>query len=253
MKRRILEDLKITEISGVDRPCQEGAIVTLMKRAPDSSKTGELSARIAKLKKQLDLLKKYNPDQKRADDGKWTDGGGSTKKPGAIARGAKAALTAYRGVKRVGGKILRTAWDIDSMLGHVPSIALAGTLGRAVWTGKSPTKNQFIRDLRDVTVAGRPADRYDDSVPKHRRSFGPILTAEEIRARGAYKPASGTTASVPFMITTSMKQELLDRNLTTREKLKTLTPAQAHALLAKNFGVAVDAFKAAARIKREYK
>src|ERR1044072_9798721 len=34
MKRRILEELTMTEISGVDRPCQEGARVALFKRAP---------------------------------------------------------------------------------------------------------------------------------------------------------------------------------------------------------------------------
>lgn len=35
MKRRILEELQIDEISGVDRPCQEHALVTIMKRATE--------------------------------------------------------------------------------------------------------------------------------------------------------------------------------------------------------------------------
>jgi len=34
-KRRILEAIQIDKIAAVDRPCQEGATVTLMKRAPD--------------------------------------------------------------------------------------------------------------------------------------------------------------------------------------------------------------------------
>lgn len=32
--KRILHELKITEISGVDRPCQEGARVAILKAAP---------------------------------------------------------------------------------------------------------------------------------------------------------------------------------------------------------------------------
>jgi hypothetical protein len=31
-KRRVLDKLLLTEISGVDRPCQEGARVAIMKR-----------------------------------------------------------------------------------------------------------------------------------------------------------------------------------------------------------------------------
>jgi hypothetical protein len=34
MKRRIIQKFKIDEISGVDRPCQQGAIVAIMKRDP---------------------------------------------------------------------------------------------------------------------------------------------------------------------------------------------------------------------------
>jgi hypothetical protein len=39
-KRRVLKEFKITHVSAVDRPCQEGAVVTLIKRAPDT--TGRL-------------------------------------------------------------------------------------------------------------------------------------------------------------------------------------------------------------------
>ncbi len=35
MKRRILEEIKIDEISGVDKPAQQHALVTIMKRAPE--------------------------------------------------------------------------------------------------------------------------------------------------------------------------------------------------------------------------
>jgi hypothetical protein len=36
-KRRIITKLKIDEISGVDRPCQQGAVVTIMKRREDDA------------------------------------------------------------------------------------------------------------------------------------------------------------------------------------------------------------------------
>jgi hypothetical protein len=54
-KRRVLEKLIITEISGVDNPCQEGASVAILKRRDDtmSGKTEELEARIIELNKTL--------------------------------------------------------------------------------------------------------------------------------------------------------------------------------------------------------
>jgi hypothetical protein len=52
MKRRVLEKLNITEISGVDRPCQEGARVAIMKR--DFSE----KHRIDKLEKRIDGIRK---------------------------------------------------------------------------------------------------------------------------------------------------------------------------------------------------
>lgn len=59
MKRRILDELVMTEISGVDRPCQEGARVAIMKRAEDEfAGLGHLEYRIAMLKNQVDDLEK---------------------------------------------------------------------------------------------------------------------------------------------------------------------------------------------------
>lgn len=59
-KRRILRKIKITEISGVDNPCQEGARMTIMKRAddqiPNESETVSLSARLTLLKSRAMLL-----------------------------------------------------------------------------------------------------------------------------------------------------------------------------------------------------
>jgi hypothetical protein len=51
-KRRILHKLKLTEISAVDRPCQEGARMMIMKSAP-RNKVEELGGRVAKVKQQV--------------------------------------------------------------------------------------------------------------------------------------------------------------------------------------------------------
>ena len=52
MKRRILHHIKIHEISGVDRPAQEGAQVVIMKRT-DADRTGNLASRISRLRDAL--------------------------------------------------------------------------------------------------------------------------------------------------------------------------------------------------------
>jgi uncharacterized Ntn-hydrolase superfamily protein len=56
MARRILHKLKLTEISGVDRPCQEGARVTIMKRNVDPVLA--LQDRVEKLKDSVDQVDK---------------------------------------------------------------------------------------------------------------------------------------------------------------------------------------------------
>lgn len=92
-KRRILEKIKLTEISGVDKPCQEGALVTIMKRADDEVDTSALAARIKKVEEQANKaagqailrefdkvladLNKFDPNQPRDAEGQWTLGGGS--------------------------------------------------------------------------------------------------------------------------------------------------------------------------------
>lgn len=54
--------------------------------------------RLAKVGEQLAsaqvLLKAFNPDQPRAEDGKWTDGGGDKSKPGAIGGHAEMRMPA---------------------------------------------------------------------------------------------------------------------------------------------------------------
>lgn len=53
--KRILHKLKLTEISGVDRPCQEGALVTIMKR---DQRLDKLQERINKLRAKVHALEK---------------------------------------------------------------------------------------------------------------------------------------------------------------------------------------------------
>lgn len=49
-RRRILEKFSINEISGVDRPCQEGALVTIMKREQSLAKRKVISMKKAEAK-----------------------------------------------------------------------------------------------------------------------------------------------------------------------------------------------------------
>ena len=89
MKRRILRKLKITEISGVDRPCQEEARVTIMKRhepedrfVTDDPSDFEFLRTLARANA---VLEKTFEESKhpRADDGKWTSGSGGAGRTGA--------------------------------------------------------------------------------------------------------------------------------------------------------------------------
>ena len=55
-KRRILHKLKLTEISAVDRPCQEGARMTIMKRAPEQGTPTALENRVSVLAKKAEEM-----------------------------------------------------------------------------------------------------------------------------------------------------------------------------------------------------
>jgi hypothetical protein len=75
MKRRILHKIKLTEISGVDRPCVEDARVAILKREPEP--VSPLQARIDALRAKI--AKTFDENKHpRAHDGKFTSGGGST-------------------------------------------------------------------------------------------------------------------------------------------------------------------------------
>jgi hypothetical protein len=71
-RRRILEKLKLTEISGVDNPCQEGARVAIMKRKePNMNDTEnllegaliDLEAQVVDLNKKIDVAVHAEPKQ----------------------------------------------------------------------------------------------------------------------------------------------------------------------------------------------
>jgi hypothetical protein len=82
MKRRILEKLKMTEISAVDRPCQEDARVAILKRADEPNERKEinvdttelvgavidLEAKMAHLAKTLAEAKAKDPEAKTSPD-----------------------------------------------------------------------------------------------------------------------------------------------------------------------------------------
>ena len=83
-KRRVLEKLKLTEISGVDRPCQEGARVAIMKRAPDRIEGADaLALRVERLHRQMALLNKFDPHQPRDEGGRWSEVGAAAGRLGA--------------------------------------------------------------------------------------------------------------------------------------------------------------------------
>jgi hypothetical protein len=59
-RRRILRKLRLTEISGVDRPCVEGATVTILKRRGDDDPEHEENdmAKLHELERTVDGLEK---------------------------------------------------------------------------------------------------------------------------------------------------------------------------------------------------
>src|SRR6516225_7168270 len=55
MTRRILRDIRIEKIAAVDKPCQQGAIVAIMKRAPSKKELSKMTeSEIADLEKRVD-------------------------------------------------------------------------------------------------------------------------------------------------------------------------------------------------------
>lgn len=134
MKRRILHELDLNEISGVDRPCQAGAVVAIMKRAPVVG-IEALSARLTKLKAQVAVVKAFNPSQARAKDGKWSKAGA------ALAR-------AGRAVGRVGREYLRIKGHHQKVIGGIAStpegaLALSGLAGQALHDFRKPVRKSL--------------------------------------------------------------------------------------------------------------
>jgi hypothetical protein len=58
-RRRVLTKIKLTEISGVDRPCQEGAKVAIMKRDEPPEDTAGLERRLAVLRNVMKALAQH--------------------------------------------------------------------------------------------------------------------------------------------------------------------------------------------------
>jgi len=109
MKRRILEKLKLTEISGVDKPCQRGAVVTIMKRDPEAS-VEALNERVAKLKQQIATLNKaFDTNQPRGEDGKWSRVGQAIARAGRAVGRATAQIATGAALGAATGAAV-TAW-----------------------------------------------------------------------------------------------------------------------------------------------
>jgi hypothetical protein len=71
MKRRILRKLSIKEISAVDRPCVEGATVSILKRAPETA----FERRAQMLADTAELLDKFNQNHDPSN-GRFAAGSG---------------------------------------------------------------------------------------------------------------------------------------------------------------------------------
>lgn len=154
MPKRVLEKLKLTEISGVDRPCQEGARVAIMKRAKMKGECTEeeMRARIKKLEERLaqlqdltkawgyrrkkkvrkvdsagatrlrelragrlNLSKKFNPGQERDEHGRWT-----------LSGAARNYARAYAEIKGKQGQIINRV--LTSEFGQVAVPLVAGVV-----------------------------------------------------------------------------------------------------------------------------
>src|SRR6478672_8756160 len=78
MTRRILQQIEISKIAAVDRPCQEGAVAAILKRAPtkeaNMTKLSDLSdadleKRIDRMIEELDKRTRFALHHDDGDDG----------------------------------------------------------------------------------------------------------------------------------------------------------------------------------------
>ena len=279
MKRRILEKLVLEEISGVDRPCQEGARVAIMKRAMDERdknlpalvKSAVVSDRAAKsIARAKVSLRKYDPNQARDEGGRWSRVGAAIGRAGRIA--GRAAIGA--------GKIIGTGLAVAAAPAAI-ALALGGVdrvvanrikAGRAFRQGEARAKtdhgqeslafarnraldrerdtafnnaiNSMISDnKRDLAAArakyARPPIQLHGPIDRRETKVGQGLSIRTSDFDRLNQPrtvpqvnVSPTKASVPFMITTTMRQDLLDRGYT-RAKIKDMTPKEANDILSK--------------------
>lgn len=160
-RRRILEKLELTEISGVDRPCQEGAKVTIMKRdTPEEVRTAALQKRIASLKEQI---AKFDPNQARDQQGRWARTGATIARAGRAVGRAAAVTGRFAGNVAAGiilgaaaARIVTRAVGAAGRAGvNTASYAAQRSSDR---TYSSPKQQQRDRDraemLRNLSSAG---------------------------------------------------------------------------------------------------
>jgi hypothetical protein len=180
--RRILEKLNITEISGVDRPCQEHARVTIMKRAPGDEDTSGVTARIAKLAARVDELsddiEKYDENQARDEGGRWSK------------FGAAAGRTA-RAIGRAGLKTLNVAGHV---VGTASAVAMAAGLGIGAYNVATSGNFSGDRGRRVREAAARGTMQRLQNSPE----FASHREKEEARARSFVNSAEGKRIIAEF-------------------------------------------------------
>ena len=275
MRRRVLEKLQLTEISAVDRPCQEGARWAIMKRAEDS--TVALEKRIAKARESLALVK-YSASQPRDDDGRWTDGISS-----AVSNAADAARrfgrTVGSAITSPTGKIVTSAALLagglaahrfvteramrtlaESAAARIAREKTKTIIGSGMGLARKPRTLTMAEVSAAVARAEARSQAAKDSLAERgfaaaqrikdagRSAAGQTLSTSAAAAGragariGAAAAAAqttgavGSTAQVAFMVTRDQKQRLLDLGYKMAD-IKQMTPGKAHELLIGKYSV----------------
>lgn len=159
----------------------------------------------------------FDPNQPRGKHGRWSAAGAAIgRAASAVGRVARAAAPYV---------VLGTLGAVGGLAVHqlAQETARVDRESRARWVS-SPERMNRINEMRSQ-YARDVAD-----AERHRAATAPPKIVEAARIIADAMP--GNKASVPFMITTDMKQQLLDLGIS-REEIKRMTPAQAHARLAK--------------------
>lgn len=221
MRRRVLEKLILTEISGVDLPCQEGARVAIMKRDYSGDRTVLLQKRIDALKMSLT---KFDPDKHPHDArGRWATVSSAA---GRAIRATGRALRATGSAVWAGYRALPLEMQIATAAGAAQLVHQGVQYAR----GTPEQRAQIRTAIPAKAMAGVKAHVARTTAMASAGARADSL-AQTAFASGAAGLAS--VAGIPFVITRDMKQQLADKGYKFSD-IARMTPAQAHVILSKS-------------------